>query len=495
MVVGAGIAGLTSTLDLARRGAAVTVVEAASGSGGKLRPAEVDGRLFDVGPTVLTMRAVFDDLLADVGSRLEDYLELEPARLLARHAWADGACLDLHADPDATLAAIGDFAGVAEARRFAGFRQRAERIHNTLDATFMRASRPSLTGLLRRAGIAGLPGIMAISPFRSLWQDLGRHFRHPRLRQLFGRYATYCGSSPFLAPATLMLIAHVELRGVWRIVGGMHRLATCLEDRARELGATFRFDTPVATLLSHHGRITGVRLADGTSIEADAVIFNGDQAALAAGRLGAAGRAAVPPASRSRRSLSAQTWAWAGAVRGFDVSHHNVFFSDDYEGEFDALFRKRSLPATPTVYLCAQDRPAAATAHPEADPERLFCLVNAPATGDAGRPDSAEIQQCEKATFAHLARCGLQISPNATATLRRTPLDWEQLYPATGGALYGQATHGWRAAFDRLGSRCRMPGLYLAGGSVHPGAGVPMAGLSGRLAATALLEDLDSNAR
>lgn len=492
IIIGAGIAGLAAALDLARQGRTVTVYDAGSGPGGKLRPGSVSGRLLDAGPTVLTLRPVFEELFAVAGARLDALLDLEPATVLARHAWPDGARFDLLADPRAATDAVGDFAGAAEARRFTAFRERARAIHDTLAATFMHAPRPSLADLLQRAGVRGLPGLLGLAPFRSLWRELGRHFRDPHLRQLFARYATYCGSSPFQAPATLMLIAHVELSGVWRVAGGMHRLATALMDLASHHGARFHFDTQVSGLVVEYGRIAGVTLPDGTRVTADSVVFNGDRAALASGRLGSDVRHAVPAARRDRRSLSALTWAWCGRLTGFDASHHNVCFSDDYAAEFDALTRRLRLPATPTAYLCAQDRPAAEQALPPAADERLFCLVNAPATGDAGRPDRMEIDRCETETFAHLVRCGFELERDPETTLRRTPQDWAHLFPGTGGALYGEATHGWQAAFRRPGSRSRVPGLYLAGGSVHPGAGLPMATLSGRLAASALMADLGS---
>lgn len=489
LVIGAGIGGLSAAVDLARSGVEVTVLESAAGPGGKLRPVEMAGQLIDNGPTVLTMRDVFEQLFAGAGERLSDHLALEPADLLARHAWLDGSGLDLHADPRACEQAIGDFAGAAEARRFAAFRQRAKAIHDTLENTYMRASRPSLPALVGRAGIRGLPGLLEISPFTTLWRELGGSFRDPRLQQLFGRYATYSGSSPFLAPATLMLIAHVELAGVWRVAGGMHRLAAAIEALGRRSGAQYRYSAEVSRLQLDR-RVRGVTLASGEVLHADAVLFNGDQAALGSGLLGAEASRAVASNQGSERSLSAVTWAGLGLARGFELSHHNVFFSADYEAEFHDLFRQRRLPDAPTVYLCAQDRSASATSLAPTGEERLFLLINAPAVGDADRALPAENDRCQTETFEHLARFGLQLQSAQETWLMRTPKDWEQLFPATGGALYGQATHGWQASFQRPGSRSRIPGLYLAGGSVHPGAGVPMAALSGRQAAASIRKDL-----
>ena len=233
-------------------------------------------------------------------------------------------------------------------------------------------------------------------------------------------------------------------------------------------------------------------LADGERVPADAIVMNGDVAALAAGLLGEGVAGAAPPTPREARSLSATTWAIAAKTAGFPLIRHNVFFSGDYRAEFDDIFRIGRLPRRPTVYVCAQDRGDADAPPGAAERERLLCLVNAPAVGDTGPIDPAEAQACEEATFEQLSRCGLTIERRPEATVVTTPAEFAALFPATGGALYGRASHGWMASFARPGSRTRLPGLYLAGGSVHPGPGVPMAALSGREAATSVIADLVS---
>ena len=218
IVVGAGIAGLVAALELARQGVAVTVVEKAAAPGGKMREVQIGAVRLDAGPTVFTMRWVFEEIFAAAGASLGSVLALTPAEVLARHAWNGGQCLDLFADIDRTAVAIGKFADAAEARGYRQFCARAKQIYETLEQPFLRSARPSAFALLNRAGLRGIGDLWRISPFNTLWSALGEYFRDPRLRQLFGRYATYCGSSPFLAPATLMLVAHVEREGV--LAGG-----------------------------------------------------------------------------------------------------------------------------------------------------------------------------------------------------------------------------------------------------------------------------------
>jgi 1-hydroxycarotenoid 3,4-desaturase len=483
IVIGAGMGGLAAAADLARGGAEVLVLERGAAPGGKMR--QVGG--VDAGPTVFTMRWVFEGLFGDAGESLDSALTLKPAETLARHAWRPGAPaggrLDLFADTARSAEAIGDFAGAAEARGYRDFCARAADIHATLRDSFMAAQRPSPLQLVSRVGWSRLDALWRTQPWRTLWSALGDHFSDPRLRQLFGRYATYTGCSPFRAPATLMLIAHVEQSGVWLVQGGMVRLAQAMRQLAERQGARFRFGAEVATIRVESGRAAGVVLADGERLDAEAIVFNGDAAALARGLLGEAARRAVPDVPDAARSLSAVTWHGAVVTEGFPLSHHNVFFAEDYAEEFDAVFRRRTITAAPTVYVCAQDR-GFDDVQPGV-PERLLLLINAPPDGDK-RDFVAELPALAERTHALLAACGLRLALPDSAT---TPTRFDALFPATGGALYGRAGHGVMGSFARPGAATRLPGLYAAGGSVHPGPGIPMATLSGRLAAARVMHD------
>jgi len=488
VVVGAGIGGLVAALGLACQGLRVTLLDRAAAPGGKMRQVAVAGRQIDAGPTVFTMHWVLDAVFAAAGTTLDQHLTLRPAATLARHAWPDGSRLDLFADLDRTAEAIGTLAGPREAAGFRAFTAQSRAIYQTLEAPFIRAQRPGMTELVRRAGVAEL---WRIRPFDTLWSALSQHFRDPRLLQLFGRYATYCGSSPYLAPATLMLVAHVEREGVWLVDGGMHRVAAALAALAEARGVAVRMGAEVAEVLVRGGRACGVRLADGERIEAEAVVVNADPAAVAAGLLGAQAASATPRVAPADRSLSALTWATVARAEGFPLLRHTVFFSDDYAAEFAEL-RRGILPTQPTTYVCAQDRECDRAGDGTAPngPERLLVLVNAPPTGDTRPPTPTEITQCRDRTFSHLAKAGLRLMPDETVTTG--PAEFHRLFPGTGGALYGPAVHGPTATFRRPGSRTALPGLYLAGGSTHPGAGVPMAALSGGLAASSLIKDLAS---
>ncbi len=487
VVIGAGMGGLVAALLLAGKGFDVTLIEKADQPGGKMREALVDHRRLDAGPTVLTMRWVFDRILDQIGENLHAHVALTPAAILARHAWSGDERLDLFADRAASADAIAAFAGPKEGRNYLAFCAQARGIHDALKDSFMARERPSPLGLVRQAGLGGLGRLWATSPFGTLWDALGKAFQDQRLRQLFGRYATYCGSSPFAAPATLMLVAHVEQEGVWTVEGGMHALARALAGIAASRGARLVYGRTVSEIVVAGGRAAGVRLGDGETLFCDAVVSNADVNAIAAGRLGPDAAPFAPGIKLADRSLSALTWSAVAKTDGFPLHRHNVFFSRDYRAEFDAIFKRGRLPSEPTIYVCAQDRDE--TGPPPTGPERLLILVNAPPSGDHGPIPTTEIAQCLDTTLSRLAACGLTVRLKADHVLTTQPFDWEKRFPATGGALYGRATHGAMASFARPGSRSRLPGLYWAGGSVHPGPGVPMAALSGLIAAQALLAD------
>jgi 1-hydroxycarotenoid 3,4-desaturase len=505
-VVGGGMGGLAAALHLAGRGARVTVFERGETAGGKARGEVIDGRSLDTGPTVVTMPQVFAELFAAAGERMEDHVRLRRADVLARHFWPDGARLDFFADHARSRAAIAEAFGEREAAGFDTFAAKARRVYEIVDAPFVQGQRPTVLGTLRTFGLSALPDLARIDGLRSLWTSLGDHFRDPRLRQLFGRYATYVGSSPFKAPATLAVIAGVEMAGVYCVEGGIRQLVTALVALAQRRGVELRTGVEVTRLTRRDGRCDGLATADGVEHGFDAVVFAGDATALSGGLLGPEVAGSVTPSGE--RALSAITvCGLAHAAADAPLSHHNVFFGADSAAEFGALFDRAQVPDDPTLYVCAQDRaPDTLTLAPPS-PERLLALINAPAVPEPSSrssspwnperndPSRGALSTPAAATTwiaARLAPFGVTLTQ---ATQTRTPDDWADLYPGSAGSLYGRASHGWRQAFLRPGARTPLPGLYLAGGTVHPGAGLPMAALSGARAAEALWADLPSTSK
>jgi len=387
-------------------------------------------------------------------------LEAEP--LLARHWWPDGASLDLFADEAASAAAIRAFAGPREAEGFRAFSRDARRLYEAFEGPVMLSPKPDMGGILR--AIARDPGLARhVAPGRTLSGALGAYFRDPRLRQLFGRYATYVGGSPFRTAGLLMLIWEAESRGVWRVRGGMHALARAVADLAGARGAVFRYGAPVARIATAEGRVAGVELGDGERIAADTVVYNGDPAALAAGHLGREAARGLAPVARAPRALSAYVWAFAATARGRALAHHNGCFNADHRAEFDAIARG-AMPDDATLYICAQDRGGGAA--PDG-PERFEIIMNGPAAAPGAPPQDEEVERCRTTTFDTLERMGLTLSPRPGPEALTTPRGFAARFPGSGGSLYGQSPHGAMAAFARPTCRAATRGLFLAGGGVH----------------------------
>jgi len=491
-VIGTGIGGLSAALRLAHSGAQVSVFERHATPGGKMRTLPSVAGPVDAGPTVLTMKPVFEQLFADVGAQLEDHVTLLREPLLARHFWRDGTSLDLMADPEASLENVGTAFGPRAAQEFTHFCARATALFAAFDAPMMRTQAPSLAALT--ATVLRNPRLIPkMAPHQSLAQMLRAQFSEPKLAQLFARYATYVGGIPQTAPAILCLIWEAERRGVWHVQGGMHRLALAIEALARQKGATFHYDAPVTRIEMAEGRPCAIHTqaihTQAGRVAVDAVLFNGDPRALATGLLGddlvpAVGKQAVGP-----RSLSAQVQTFA-ARTDFDLAAHNVFFADDPAQEYRPL-SKGQLQTDPTLYICAQDRFGGAQ---PTGPERFEIILNAPPAPDSGpdptAPTPQESTQCQTLIFNRLAGFGLHFSPAPDITTLTGPAGFNALFPASNGSLYGRSPAGMMAAFSRPTARTKIPGLYLAGGGAHPGAGVPMATLSAAHAAEAMIKDL-----
>jgi 1-hydroxycarotenoid 3,4-desaturase len=479
VVIGAGMGGLAAAIRLSALGLSVTVVDMAEGPGGKARAVPSAAGPVDTGPTVMTLPDVADSLFRLCGTRLEAEVDLIPLPRLARHFWPSSAPLDLYPDPEANFEAIRALCGLREAEAFRRFDRLSRRLHAAFDAPVMRAPRPML-GPVAAAALRQ-PGIWpALLPGMTLDRLLRRHFRDPRLVQLFGRYATYVGGRPTHSPAVLSLIWSVEAQGVFAVRQGMHGLAAALARVAARQGVEFRFATRARRIVRQGGHVTGVEVEGGATLPCAICVFNGDPATLAEGRLG---DAVTPAKARpAKRSLSAWVWAFAARPHGVELAHHNVFFTADPAQEFGPIGHGE-MPLAPSLYVCAQDRELGS---PLPELERFEIIMNGP----AGHPPPTEEEAtCRIRTFPALRAQGLTFSPPPEAAALTTPQALARRYPGSGGAIYGVSPEGALAAFHRPTARTALPGLYLAGGGAHPGAGVPMALISGQHAATAVAED------
>ncbi len=483
VIIGAGVGGLAAAIQLARAGRPPIVLERAATAGGKLREVSHAGDRFDAGPSVLTMRWVFEELF---DGKLDEVIRLHAVDPLCRHFFPDGSVLDLFLDEDRSADAIERFASRRDADGYRAFRKHAAQIFDIVRGPFLEEPLPNLWNFLTPKNLLAAT---RIDGMRSLWRALQSHFRDPRLVQLFGRYATYNGSSPFHAPATLSVIAHVENAfGIWACPDGLYRLAEALVARAEALGVELRYGAEVHRILvadsGKQARVRGVALASGVELPTDLVIANAD-AAHVYGRLldgVAPARRALAAYDKEQRSLSAFVLLGRYARAPLPLAHHNVFFSRDYRREFDQLIDRAVPPDEPTVYVCCQDRVLGEPSEPS---ERMFLLSNAPPEGQPTIDWPREERTAEERIVKLLDLFGWRLTAarDEGAPARITPREMAERFPGSRGAIYGLSSNSMMAAFRRPPNRVEdVAGLYLCGGSVHPGAGLPMVALSARTA-------------
>ncbi|NNK78053.1 MAG: FAD-dependent oxidoreductase [Litoreibacter sp.] len=397
-IVGAGIGGLSAGLRLVAAGQDVVILEQHGQVGGKMRTLPTAAGPVDAGPTVMTMRPVFEDLFSAAGEKLSDHVTLTRQHILARHWWADGSSLDLFSDTQESARAIAKLSGAQDSAAFIEFTKRTRQLFEAFEAPMMRTAEPDQLALAKQ--ILRQPSLLpAMAPLQSLAKSLARQFEDPRLRQLFGRYATYVGGSPYMSPALLGLIWQAEAAGVWTVSGGMHQLADAIARLFRKLGGEITLDASVRRLEFQGGRITGIALEDGRRVAADMVVFNGDPRALTEGLIGDKLTTSVPKSAIEPRSLSACVWSFAAEASGMPLVHHNVFFGDTLNREFDDL-ATGEMPSDPTLYVCAQDREDDALA-PDG-PERFEIIMNAPPRPE--KTPEKEFEICHRRTFRRLAQ-------------------------------------------------------------------------------------------
>ncbi len=485
VVIGAGVGGLCAAIELASQGVEVLVLEARGAPGGKAGVGSFDGVEFDTGPSVLTLPEIFDQVLKSAGTRLEDELTLIRPEPAFRYLYPDGTALDVHHEIGATLDSVNGTLGAEARLELERFMVYAGRIWWASADTFVFGDAPTV-GAVLKFGLRGLGQLFAIDAGRSMARAIDAKIRSPHLRDLLLRYATYNGSDPYRAPATLNCIAHVELAlGGFGIEGGIHRLATALARVAERSGAEIQYDAPASEIVVERSRAVAVRTRGGPPIRCDAVVANADPEHVFRHLL----PEEVGAARRSRATPSTSGWtAVIRARRDPARAAHTVLFPATYREEFADLFERERPPEDPTVYLCDQAVCHRRTGWADAVP--LFAMANAPAEPEDGRTPDEVWNGLEERIRARLA-AGALVDAGDPIVWKRTPTGLAETFPGSRGALYGAASNTPLAAFRRPPNRLSNPrGLYLASGGAHPGGGLPLCASSGRAAARAALADL-----
>jgi phytoene desaturase len=486
-VVGAGLGGLAAAARLAALGHDVSVLEQAATVGGKLGWYAREGHAFDTGPSLLTWPQVYRDLFAATGAPLDDVVDLVRLDPAVEYRFADGRRLRMPGTAADVPGALDEALGAGAGSEWTALLERAAAMWRISEGPFLRTP---LGGAATLARLARRPSdVGTVAPWQSLRALGSRYLRRSELRMMLDRYATYSGSDPRRTPAVLATVPYVEQSfGSWYVRGGLHRLGLAVADRAAERGVVIRTGSAVRRVLVDGGRACGVELADGEVVRADVVVSGGDAAALYADLLPTSRATRGPRRNLGRTTPSLSGFVLLLALRGRTpgLAHHTVLFPEDYDAEFDAVFGSDGAPRPvpdPTVYVSAPDDPAL---RPDDGSESWFVLVNAPRHDPDGGVDWEEPGLADRyaaRVLDVLARRGLDVRDRVRWSVVRTPADLARDTGSVGGSIYGTSSNGARAAFLRPANASPVPGLYLVGGSSHPGGGLPLVALSAEIVA------------
>lgn len=489
-VIGAGIGGMSAAARLAKQGHQVTVFENSDQSGGKCRTEWFGDYAFDTGPSLLTLPAVFRDLFLKTGKRIEHVLDISPVDPAFNYNFADGSKVTFPnlSNPKTYLEIEKSF-GISASQSWRQIIERSEKMWEASRDSFIESELTSIWPLLLRKNL--INQINQISPFTSLRSLSEKLNLDPHLKMIIDRYATYTGSDPRSAPAVLLTIAFVESTfGAWHIKGGIGQLSVALEQRCRDLGVDFQFKSLVTKILVERNKVEGVVLSEGKIIKSDLVVSNSDAEYTFNSLIGNE----VSSARGERRKLKSATKSLAGfslllgldnkKSKPVDVKHHNVYFPENYDLEFDQIFTQKVPVTDPTIYLCA---PKDSSMVKGADKEAWFVLVNAPRhEPESGWDWKDGGQEYAQKIISKMDDLGLNVTNRLDFMEYRTPADLENYAMAPGGSIYGTSSNSPVSAFLRARNRSKVKGLFCVGGSAHPGGGLPLVGISAEIVAKAI---------
>lgn len=487
-VVGAGIGGLCTAARLAKAGHNVTIFEASNRTGGKCRTEWIGRYAFDTGPSLFTLPAVYRDFFQRTGEVMGRVLEIEEVSPSFDYRFHDGKSVKFaNLSRKKTLTAISDSLGEAAAREWDELMLQAEAMWDVSRGPFIESELKSPLSLLKRPRL--MRDVQIIAPWKSL---RGIGIQNPYLAKIMDRYATYSGSDPRVAPAVLSTIAFVEEAfGAWHIKGGVGTLSEKITERCEKLGVTIRLNTWVDEITTKAGAVTGV-VAQGHHEEFDRVVANADAQFVYNNLM-----APTNKVMKVRKQLAKSEPSLAGfslllglkPSKSEPLAHHTILFPENYDLEFESVFTTKTPVEKPTIYICAPRDPLMVK---DANHEAWFVLVNAPRHDFAGNGfdwSNPEFKQrYANSIIDQIEAAGIPIRERLEVLEIRTPLDLEESVNAPGGSIYGSSSNGARSAFSRAKNRSPIKGLYLVGGSAHPGGGLPLVGLSAEIVANAILD-------
>ena len=477
IVIGAGIGGIAAAIRAASLGYEVTVFESANGPGGKLSSFEQDGYRFDRGPSLFTMPHYVDELFELCGEKPRDHFHYKREEIVCRYFWDDKDRLVAYADPELFSKEAADVFNVDE-DLVKKVLDASEKKYSYSGKTFLEKPLHKLKTWLSKDILAALPRLTQMDLNDTMHAVNKRQLQHPKLVQLFDRFATYNGSNPYQAPGVLTVIPTFEhLFGTFLPKGGMFDITSSLVALAKRQGVRFQFNSHVSNVLHSGDKVTAIELKSGEAQQADLIVNNSDVHFFYKNLIQ---DVKLPKRTLAQeRSTSAIIFYWG--VRGdFDeLGLHNIFFSNDYKAEFEAL-QSGSIADDFTVYVNITSKYIEGES-PKGT-ENWFVMVNAPY--DRGQDWQKEIRRIRERTIAKLSDIMTKDLRSAIETERTwTPPGIQEDTGSYLGALYGTSSNSKFAAFFRHRNESKQfKNLFFVGGSVHPGGGVPLALLSAKIA-------------
>lgn len=491
-VIGGGLAGLTASCTLAARGYKVVLFERNPWLGGKATLLSEEGFRFDMGPTILTLPSVLKRVFEEADQRLEDYLDLIALDPQWRCFFDDHTTLDLHQNQQTMRQTLDSFAP-GEGEGYQQFLSFSERLHRISENYFFWRSIGSMKDMFDpRASMQAsvLGDVLRMKMGRTVAGAIRSYVSDERVAQMLDHFTQYVGSAPDSSPAVLCGIAHMQTQeGIWYPRGGTRAVPEALEKLAAALGIERRTGVGVTRILVEEGRAKGVETSDGRLTPLSAVVSNSDSVLTHRELLPESPRKSFER-RRSYEPACSGVVLYLGLNRRYEhLLHHNFVFSADAEEEFEAIYRQGEPAPDPTCYVCAP-----AVTEPEVAPpggEALYILVHTPYIRP-GHDWSEMLPRYRQVILDKLkTTAGMEdIEDRIVYENVLTPQGIRDRYHVLDGAIYGLASHGrFMGAFKPANRSPDLPGLYLAGGSAHPGPGMPMAMMSGWIAADTLDQD------
>jgi phytoene desaturase len=477
-IVGAGIAGLATAIRLANKGFAVTVFEANTYPGGKLSEVRLGEYRFDAGPSLFTLPAQVDELFELSGHKASDYFRYRRLPITCRYFYEDGTLLNGWADPQHFAEEVAEKTGADKEAVLAHIRH-SGKLYDLLSGLFMQRSLHDWGTWLGPESFKAYLQLPKLGIFGNMHEANEARLKAPKAVQLFNRYATYNGSNPYQAPATLNIIPHLEMGiGAYMPEGGMHSITKSLYGLAQKLGVVFHFNSPVSQILTEGGRAVGIQ-SGGQAHPFDVVVSNSDL--LHTYRKLLPQEKAPEKLLQQPKSSSALIFYWGMKGEFPQLDLHNIFFSDNYREEFRHIFEEKTLWHDPTVYINITSKYEQGDA--PAGGENWFTMINVP--HNSGQDWDALIADARQNILKKLSRLlQTDIEPLIEQEGILDPRTIESKTSSAFGALYGNSSNSRYAAFLRHGNRSsNIRGLYFCGGSVHPGGGIPLCLLSAKITA------------